>query len=446
MNLRERTGRRRLQLVRPLRSLGLTLGAILLAATAARAAAASMEILVCPTCHTSSLKEAVREARAGSKIVVRGGYYREGNIVVDKSLRIVGEQWPVLDGGGEAEVLTVIASDVEVSGLVIENSAIRFSEDPAGIKVRNAQRCTIRDNRLLNDFFAIYLAGASDCVVSGNQVRGRAGSETISGNAIHLWNCRRILVKDNRVSGHRDGLYFEFLRDSTIVGNLSERNVRYGMHTMYSSDNNYSANTLRDNKAGEVLMYSKRLVVRANRIEHNWGPACDGALLKDLDQSRIEGNLFVRNSVGLYAENSNHNTIANNQFLNNGVAVRVLADSDDNLFTANAFEANTFDVASNSVAASNSTFRRNYWSAYRGYDFNGDGLGDAPYHPVALFTVLAQNYPAAMVLLRSPFAELLDLAERAIPALTPKALVDAQPLMEKPAWSKSATFESASAR
>lgn len=429
-------------------SRALALCAFLLLATTPqlRAAQAPAEIIVCPTCRTSSLKDAVREAFPGSKIVVRGGYYREGNIAIDKPLRIVGERWPVLDGAGEAEVLTVTADDVRISGLVVENSATRFSEDPAGIKVRNVRRCAIEGNRLLDDFFAIYLAGASDCVVSDNEVRGPARSETLSGNAIHLWNCRRILVKDNRVSGHRDGLYFEFLRDSTIVGNLSDHNARYGMHTMYSADNVYRANTLRDNQAGEVLMYSKRLVVTGNRIEHNWGPACDGALLKDLDQSRIERNLFVRNSVGLYAENSNHNTIADNEFRNNGVAVRVLADSDDNLFTENVFDANTFDVASNSVATANSSFRKNYWSGYRGYDFDGDGIGDAPYHPVALFTVLTQNYPSAIVLLHSPFAELLEAAERAIPALTPRTLVDAEPLMEKPSWSKSATFENASAR
>ena len=429
------------------RALALSVLFVLAATIGVRAEAAGPAIIVvCPTCTVTSLKKAINRAPAGSRIVVRGGVYRENGIVVDKPLRIAGERWPVVDGSHKGEVITVTADDVWISGLVVRNSGVSFTEDWAGIKVKNARRCLIENNRLLDDFFAIYLAASSDCVVRNNEVLGHAVSEAFSGNAIHLWNCRRITVENNRVSGHRDGLYFEFLHDSTIIGNLSEHNLRYGMHTMYSADNSYRNNTLRDNKAGEVLMYSKHLAVTGNRIENNWGAACDGALLKDLDDSRIEGNLFVHNSVGLYGENSNRNRILDNEFLNNGVAMRVMADSTDNLFSGNAFDANTFDVATNSISTSDNTFTRNYWSAYRGYDLNGDGIGDIPYRPVSLFIVLAENYPAAMFLLRSPFARLLDVAERAFPVLTPKTLADNEPLMERPSWSKSATFESASAR
>lgn len=419
----------------------------LAAAGGVRAAPArSGVIVVCPTCAVTSLEEAVRKAAPDSEILVHAGVYRESGIVIAKPLRIVGEGWPVVDGSHKGEVFTVTANDVRISGFVVRNSGASFTADWAGIKIKNARRCLIENNRLLDDFFAIYLAASSDCIVRNNEVLGHAVSEAFSGNAIHLWNCRRITVRNNRVSGHRDGLYFEFLHDSTIVGNLSDRNLRYGMHTMYSADNSYRNNILRDNKAGEVLMYSKRLVVTGNRIQHNWGAACDGALLKDLDDSRIEGNLFEHNSIGLYSEDSNRNRIMDNEFLNNGIAVRVMADSTDNLFSGNAFDANTFDVATNSISTSDNTFARNYWSAYRGYDLNGDSIGDIPYHPVALFTMLIENYPAAMFLLRSPLARLLDIAERAIPVLTPKMLADNEPLMERPSWSKSATFENASAR
>ncbi|WP_331964117.1 nitrous oxide reductase family maturation protein NosD [Candidatus Binatus sp.] len=410
------------------------------------AAAPPSEIDVCPSCPFSSLTVAVREAPAGSRIVVRGGIYHEHGITVNKPLEIVGQGWPVIDGGRVGETITVTSDDVRIGGLVVQNSGSAFASDPAGIKVKNSRRCVIERNRLLNDFFAIYLAASSECTVRDNEVRGDAVSEALSGNAIHLWNCRKIVVEGNRVSGHRDGLYFEFLHDSTIADNLSEHNLRYGMHTMFSADNSYRGNTLRDNSAGEVLMYSKRLVVSGNLIEHNWGAACDGALLKDLDESRIADNLFIRNSVGLYAEDSNRNRIERNKFLNNGIAVRVMADSIGNSFAANSFEANSFDVATNSLSTSENNFDGNYWSGYRGYDLNGDGIGDVPYHPVSLLAVLIENYPASVILLRSPFARMLELAETAIPVLTPKVLVDNRPLMWRPSWSKSATSKSASAR
>lgn len=423
--------------------LALVASLLLLGPGAAGAMAAgplkSSTIVVCPTCPVAQIKEAIRNATPGAEILVRPGVYRESAIVVDKPLTIVGDGWPVVDGGGKSDVITVTADGVRLRGLVVQHSGTGALGDPAGIKVRDAHGCIIEDNRVLDDLFGIYLSAASDCVVRNNEVSGHTVYESYAGNAIHLWNCRNATVENNRVSGYRDGLYFEFLHDSRIVRNLSEHNLRYGMHTMYSADNTYRRNTLRDNKAGEVLMYSKRLVVNGNRIENNWGTACYGALLKDLDQSRLKGNLFLHNSVGIYAENSNNNTIEGNEFLNNGVAVRVMADSTANIFAGNAFDANTFDVATNSTSTSDSIFVKNYWSAYRGYDLNRDGIGDVPYRPVTLFTSLVESYPSSVILLRSPLANLLDVAERAIPMLSPKTLVDHQPLIKRPPpWSKSA--------
>ena len=59
---------------------------------------------------------------------------------------------------------------------------------------------------------------------------------------------------------------------------------------------------------------------------------------------------------------------------------------------------------------------------------------DVPYRPVRLFSVLVEQSEPAIILLRSFFLDLLDLAERVLPAITPERLVDARPLMR---WSAS---------
>jgi len=110
--------------------------------------------------------------------------------------------------------------------------------------------------------------------------------------------------------------------------------------------------------------------------------------------------------------------------------VRLLASAQDGAFTANEFVGNTFDVATNS-RESTTTFAGNYWEDYRGYDLNRDGVGDVPYHPVRLFSLLvAQNEPV-LIALRSPFVALLDVAERVLPSLTPEMLADASPAMRR---------------
>jgi nitrous oxidase accessory protein len=123
--------------------------------------------------------------------------------------------------------------------------------------------------------------------------------------------------------------------------------------------------------------------------------------------------------------------VTGNILSRNGWAVRILADASDNRFRGNRFEGNSFDVATNSTSNA-SRFDQNYWDHYTGYDLDRDGLGDVPYHPVRLFSMLVQQGEPAMILLHSFFIDLLEVAERVAPALTPETLVDHHPLMRPP--------------
>ena len=119
-----------------------------------------------------------------------------------------------------------------------------------------------------------------------------------------------------------------------------------------------------------------------------------------------------------------------NEFIENGWAVKLDASTVDGSMTRNNFVANTFDMASNSRDPS-TKISGNYWDAYRGYDLNRDGIGDVPFRPVRLFSMIVENHPPALVLLRSTFVDLLDAAERVLPALTPSMLADARPAMRR---------------
>jgi nitrous oxidase accessory protein len=130
--------------------------------------------------------------------------------------------------------------------------------------------------------------------------------------------------------------------------------------------------------------------------------------------------------VGIHAEGANRVRISRNDFVGNGWAVKIMANSEDSEVTSNNFVGNSFDVATNS-RRSYSTFDGNFWDRYRGYDRDADGIGDVPFHPVRLFSlVVAQNEPA-LVLQRSALVTLLDVAEQVFPMLTPESLADASP-------------------
>ncbi|HEY9514927.1 MAG TPA: hypothetical protein VIQ74_04535, partial [Gemmatimonadaceae bacterium] len=119
-----------------------------------------------------------------------------------------------------------------------------------------------------------------------------------------------------------------------------------------------------------------------------------------------------------------------NDFNGNGWAVRLEASTQDGRFTRNNFLGNTFDVVTNSRTLS-STFSGNHWDSYTGYDIDRDGIGDVPHRPVRLFSLLAARVEPSLILLRSAFVDVLDAAERVLPALTPELAIDPQPLMRR---------------
>ncbi|HTO72418.1 MAG TPA: nitrous oxide reductase family maturation protein NosD [Gemmatimonadales bacterium] len=380
----------------------------------------------------ASITEAVRRSRAGDTIEVTAGTYREPTLAIDHRLVLLGTGWPVLDGEGQRQLMTLTGDSIEVRGFVLRNSGTSILDDPAAIKANGASHCLIAGNRIENAFFGVYLAATNGCRVIGNWIAGRAKSEALGGNGIHLWKSTDATVEENDVSGHRDGIYLEFTTGSHIARNRSSGNLRYGLHFMFSHDCEYRDNLFRANGSGVAVMYSHGVVMVGNRFERSWGAAAYGLLLKELSDSRMTGNLFLHNSTALYLEGTNRLELAGNRFEDNGWAVILLGDADRNRFSGNIFTGNSFDVASNSTTT-RSSFDHNYWDHYRGYDLNRDGVGDVPFAPVRLFSLVVQRNPPALLLLRSLCVDLLDLAERVLPVLTPANLVDQAPLMRPPA-------------
>ncbi len=386
------------------------------------------EIVVEPNGKVSSLQEAVRLADSGDVVRVRGGEFHLKEFTIEKTISLIGENFPVLDGDGRNEILVIKAKHVLIEGFLFRNAGVNYLYENAAVRVVNTSHCTIRNNRFYANFFAIYLSKSHDCKIQHNFIEATADRESNSGNGIHLWYSNRAVISDNEIIGHRDGIYFEFVEGSLIERNRSERNLRYGLHFMFSHRCKYRNNVFRKNSAGVAVMYTKDVEMTNNLFELNWGEASYGLLLKDISRSVIERNEFVENTVAILAEGCEKTRIADNDFRRNGWALRIMGNSIENVITRNNFLENLFDVATNTSQNQNQ-FDGNFWSAYQGYDLNRDGFGDVPYRPVRLFSYIVEKQSAALVLLRSALIDVLEAAERVFPLLTPKTLTDNRPAM-----------------
>ena len=389
-------------------------------------------IVVAPNGPVRTIAAAIRLARPGARIVVTAGTYREPTIVVDRPVEIVGRGWPVLDGEGQRAIMTVTADHVTIRGLAFRDVGPSFTQDRAAIRVQEASDCAITDNRIERGFFGIYLARVSGCRIERNDLSAAGATETTSGNGIHLWTVDHVTIADNHVRGYRDGIYFEFVHQGDVARNVSEGNLRYGLHFMFSDDCRYADNRFDHNGSGVAVMYTRHVTMTDNRFEQNWGGAAYGLLLKEISDVRLERNRFRRNTVGLVADGTTRLTALDNEFVDNGWAVKLDANAQEGRFTGNSFVGNSFDVSTNG-RNTETTFDGNFWDAYEGYDLDHDGRGDVPHRPVRLFSILVERNEPALILLRSPFVSLLDGAERVIPALTPETLSDQRPLMRRPA-------------
>ncbi|MFK7771828.1 MAG: nitrous oxide reductase family maturation protein NosD [Saprospiraceae bacterium] len=393
------------------------------------------EIEVCETCKYTTIVDAIDFAKTGDVVLIHKGIYKEGNIVVDKSITIKGLDLPILDGDSKTEILTIIVDDVTIEGLQIQNVGTSYLEDRAGLRVRKSKNFIIKNNVLLNTFFGIYLEHSSDGVVEGNKLIGEAELEMSSGNAIHLWYCKRIKIRKNLVQHHRDGIYLEFVDYSVVEENISENNLRYGLHFMFSNNDDYFKNEFRENGAGVAVMFSKKINMKNNLFEYNWGKAAYGLLLKEIYDAEIENNIFKENTIGIFVEGSTRINYRSNEFINNGWALKISGGCLNNKVVNNNFVSNTFDL---SITKSNdeNEFDKNYWSDYSGYDLDRNGIGDVPYRPVKLFNYVVNQTPEATVLLRSLFVDIINFSEKVSPVFTPKNVVDNEPLMKRISFKK----------
>ena len=382
--------------------------------------------------YRGGMSAALAHTGNGDTIRVTPGVYPGTGYVVKSAITILGTRECVFDAESKnGSVFSILSGNVTISGITIRNVAVSYVDDHAAIKIKEQSNIVVKNCIIENAFFAIYAYSSERCRIQGNTITGIPRSESNSGNAIHAWKCRNILVKDNVITGHRDGIYFEFMRQGTVVGNKSEGNIRYGLHFMFSDSCSYRSNVFKHNDAGVAVMYSRQIQMLNNSFLDNWGPTSYGLLLKDISHGHLKGNVFTGNTVAIHGEGLTRSLLEQNRFIRNGYGFRILGNCELVTVTRNMFDGNTFDITTN-AGELNSSFNENYWSSYEGYDLNKDGFGDVPFHPVRLYSLLVERIPSSVILMHTAFITILDLTERIIPTMTPETLVDKRPLMRPP--------------
>lgn len=433
----------------PLRTFAprLLLGFLLLAALPAPAAVPAAEE------HTLAAQE--RDIQAvldrlppGATLRIPAGRHIV-HLHIRKPVTLTGEPGAILDGEGHGDVIRISAPDVTLRGLTIVNSGRNLTHMNAGIFVeRGAERVTIRDNRLDNNAFGIWLDACKGPRVIGNKVHGIPEIRSQDrGNGIHLYSVTEAEIRGNEIWETRDGIYIDTSQNNVLADNLLH-DLRYGVHYMYSYSNKVIGNRTYNTRTGYALMQSKYLTVLDNESDRdsNYGMLMNYITYSTIAGNRVhdvqEGTGYVTGGDGvtgaegkaIFIYNSQFNEIRDNLFADSDIGIHLTAGSEDNTVFGNSFLRNRVQVKY--VATRDQDWshegRGNFWSDYLGWDLDADGIGDKQYEPNDAVDHLLWKYPIARILMSSPAIETLRWVQEQFPVLKPQGVRDSAPLMLPP--------------
>jgi len=384
---------------------------------------------------TDTVSNAISQAQDGDTILIQGPRVFHERIVINKSIQLLGTNFPTIDADGIGTPLTIAAPEAEVRGLTICNSGHDLTGFDSAVMI-TARAATVQECRINSDGFGIYVRGVGGCVIERNEIFGGKGLASASrGNGIHLWKTQHNQILNNAIHDKRDGMYFSYADDNLIAGNRIW-DTRFGIHYMYSHQNRLLTNSMTHNAVGATLMFSRQSLVEGNIVLAN---RRHGMVFKQLDNSRIINNTVAGQNRGFFVQQASQNRFEGNTIATNDIGIYLSNCSEQNVFVGNAFIRNTDQVwqppfeteqGRKSPNAFSENGRGNYWSDYAGSDRNDDGIGDTPYHETDVYGYLVDRHPEARLFALSPAIALLRKGEELMPLLDTTGLTDLAPLMK----------------
>ncbi len=311
----------------------------------------------------TKIQDAIDNASSGETIYVYNGTYYE-NIVVDKSLSLVGEDrnTTMIDGNGIGTVIySMTANWLNITEFTITNSGSGLFD--AGMKIYSSQRGYIANNNILNNKEGIFLASSSHVTIANNTV------SLSDGMGIELNVCTHIVITNNSVlSNGAHGVWPNFSDNIVVMDNDLSWNSNHGLYIGTGDNFTVSGNRALHNNNGISLDGTKNVTIADNDISSN---RYNGLTLSSSRNATIARNNVSSNEhYGIYLWSSTTSILVfHNNLIGNGAQA---AD--------NAGNENSWDDGYPSGG--------NYWSNYPGVDNcsgpdqdicpDSDGIGDTP--------------------------------------------------------------------
>ena len=193
---------------------------------------AASEIIVKPG---NSIQNAVNDSSSGDIITVKPGTYTENIKVTKNDLTIRSESGNPEDTiikakNPGADVFFLQANNTRVSGFLIAGAA---KSGYAGICLSSCNKCTIENNKLLNNSYGLYILNSEGDRLSRNTAINNKEYGILLGTATYN------IISGNTASGNKGrGIHIGNSDGNTLSGNTIRNNNIYGLSVCPRSDRN----------------------------------------------------------------------------------------------------------------------------------------------------------------------------------------------------------------
>ncbi|MDG5775897.1 NosD domain-containing protein [Haloarculaceae archaeon H-GB2-1] len=404
-----------------------------------------------------TLSAAVERAPANTTVVLPPGTY-DGNVTVEKPLTIRGSgPETTIRGPGNGTVLRLSAQRIAVRSLAIDgvgpngtaplaeresltgwDAKIRavYGSGDAAILADGANRSLVSNVRITTPASGVIVRSSDEVVVANVTIDGTERWQDGFMNVLAIRS--RIVVQDSTIRGGRDGVYTHRAH-GLVVRRTEMRDLRFGVHEMYTSDALVRNNTVRDADVGLIVMTRPT----GNALVGNDVRASDGGLSVVGSDSYVAQNVVAGNDLGIDVA-TRRSLYERNTVVGNDVGLRAGTLLPTNWVVANDVVGNDRPVTTGrgptrvwtatDADASGEDRRGNYWGDLPALDRDGDGTIDRAYRPTgAVDGRLGGRGPgatSAATLARSPTVSLLREFETVVPGLRAGGVVDTDPLAE----------------
>ncbi|MEF8889883.1 MAG: NosD domain-containing protein [Haloferacaceae archaeon] len=389
-----------------------------------------------------SVAAAVARAPPNTTVRLEPGVHRVADLVVEKPLTLRGAgRATVLRGDGNGTAVEFradrsVLADLRVAGVGErttgnlsgvegweERVRLAYATADAGVRFVRANRSLVADVGVRTGTNGVVFVDSPGGVVRETRIVGERPA--IEGYMSVLAFRSRIVVQNTTVYGGRDGVYTH-RSHGTVVRDSQMREVRFGVHTMYTSRALVQNVTVSGADVGVVVMTRPT------------GNAVVDVVATDADIgiSLAGSRSFVADSVVYGADTGLQTATTGSRYVGNLLAHNQLGARAGALLPTNRVHGNAFvdnrRHAVDSPPGSLRVWTGNYWTGAPGVDRDGDGALDRAFRPTGTADGPASRVAGGPVLARAPAVALLRGTRATLPGFRRPGVLDPAPLAAPP--------------